>query len=162
MANPIGRILSTARDDVGLTTADIARITRIPKGSIVALEQDDFESLPAPVFVRGFIRAYCREVDVEPSEVLGRYDAQIHEAEMHRAAEDEQDLGPLLLVGSHVAPQSSDRGLQISHVLLLLLALATFIVAYVTAGLPSKAADEAALHDRASTTQQQTTPESHR
>ncbi len=155
MANPIGRLLSTARDDVGLTTTEIAKTTRIPAASILAMESGDFDVLPAPVFVRGFIRSYCREVDLDPTEVLGRYDAYIHEEE--RTAEFEEDgsnLGPLLLVGSDIGTQPSHRGLQISHMLLLLLALATFIIAYVTAGLPSSAADEAAVNDRADTIQQ--------
>lgn len=155
MSDPIGHILRTAREDCRLTTTDIAKITRIPEASIFAMEEGNFDSLPAPVFVRGFIRAYCREVDLEPDEVLGRYDTHLHENELKNAEEQDGNLGPLLLSGPEVG--GAHRGLQISHVLLLLLALATFIIAYVTAGVPSS---EDPASNEASTTHQTTTTSS--
>lgn len=157
MADSVGQILSEAREECGLTTMDLAKITRIPHGSIIALEEGNFDSLPAPVFVRGFIRAYCREVDVDPTEVLEQYDAHLHETQLSLDEEGPSNLGPLLFVGSDVPAQPSHRGLQISHVLLLLLALATFIIAYVTAGLPSSNAADTAQVDQASTEQTTTT-----
>ncbi len=161
MAETFGDILIEAREDAGLAPADLAKITKIPPASIRALESNDFEVLPAPVFVRGFIRAYCREVDVDPSEALMAYDAHLHEEEIVSEAladdmgdRDRTAMGPLLFVGTDNMPAaSSGRGLQIGHMLLLLLALVTFIIAYVTAGLPSQSDHRDAVQmDRASTT----------
>ena len=138
---------------------DVAKITRVPHASILSIEEGHYESLPAPVFVRGFIRAYCREVDLEPGEVLSRYDAYLLESELEGAEEQELNLAPLLLSGPEVG-SAAGRGLQISHVLLLLLALVTFIIAYVTAGVPSKAdVDDAAAQSEA-THQTTTSPPS--
>ena len=151
MLNPIGDMLVAAREAAGLTAVDIAKSTRIPKASILALEDGRFDALPAPVFVRGFLRAYCREVDLGAEDVLAQYDAWLHENDVRAEGEVESTLGPLVLVAGNDLPSApSHRGLQISHVLLLLLALATFIIAYVTTGLPSK--DQAPQNDRASTT----------
>ncbi len=153
IVDSIGNLLRNAREDCGLSATDIAKVTRIPEASVHALEDGEFDALPAPVFVRGFIRAYCREVDLEPDEVLGRYDSCLHERELHSERNPDNNLGPLLLSGPEVG--GSHRGLQISHVLLLLLAVATFIIAYVTAGVP--AAEEAPAQNEASTTHQTTT-----
>lgn len=144
MADPIGRILSAAREDCGLSIAGIAKVTRIPVASIMALEEGHFENLPAPVFVRGFIRSYCREVDLDPGEVLARYDSHLSQIAMEEPADNSGSLGPLLLGKTDIQPDGH-RGLQISHVLLLLLALVTFIIAYVSAGTtPTTAANNAA------------------
>ena len=120
---------------------------------ILSLEEDNFEALPAAVFVRGFIRSYAREVDLDPTEVLGRYENLLHENEITCEPEDGTSLGPLLFMRSDVPDQPSHRGLQISHVLLLMLALATFIIAYMTAGIPGKDQEAPVHHDQASTEQ---------
>jgi cytoskeletal protein RodZ len=156
MAESFGDILVEAREDVGLSPAELAKITRIPRSSIVALEGSDFDALPAPVFVRGFIRAYCREVDLDPSDALSAFDDHLHEEEIVGDNDSPDGLGPLLFVGSDVPQQPSGRGLQIGHMLLLLLALVTFIIAYVTSGIPSDHTRDVPM-DRASNTSQPAT-----
>ncbi|MFT5431170.1 MAG: cytoskeleton protein RodZ [Myxococcota bacterium] len=157
MAEPIGHIMKAAREDCGFSASDLAKITRIPSSSIVALEEGRFEALPASVFVRGFIRSYCREVDVDPTELLAQYDEHLHEAQLRDENNEDEPagLGPLLFVGgADGMPRRSHRGLQISHVLLVALALVTFIIAYVTAGVPTnKTADTAAQQAPAPATQ---------
>lgn len=144
MADPIGKILSAAREDCGLSIAGIAKVTRIPVSSIIALEAGQFDLLPAPVFVRGFIRSYAREVDLDPGEALARYDSHLSQSALEEPADNSGSLGPLILGKTDVQPDGH-RGLQISHVLLLVLALITFIIAYVSAGTsPTTAATNAA------------------
>ena len=43
---------------------------------VEALEADQHADLPAPVYVRGFIRAYCEQVGADPARALRLYDAQ--------------------------------------------------------------------------------------
>jgi len=52
---------------------DIARSTRVGRRHLEALETDTFGELPAPVFVKGFIRAYCEFLDSSAEEALGLY-----------------------------------------------------------------------------------------
>ena len=136
MSDPIGKILSAAREDAGLTVIELARITRIPATSIYALEEGRFESLPASVFVRGFIRNYCREVGLDPSDILAQYDGYLHETRLMNDDSNEQQVRLLLLPKAELHAHSH-RGLEISHVLLVLLAVVSFIIAYLTAGVPS-------------------------
>ena len=100
MKEPVGTYLSAAREYSALSVSDLASTTRIPKASIVALESDDYDSLPAPVFVRGFIRCYCREVDADPAEALRRYEKHLYESDIVNESEARPELPSLVLVGS--------------------------------------------------------------
>ena len=51
----------------------IANATKISKRYLEALERGDFSKLPAPVFTRGFIRAYAGYLGIEPEEMVNAY-----------------------------------------------------------------------------------------
>ena len=71
------RGLRTAR---GASLDDIARATRVGRRHLEALEADESAELPAPVFVKGFIRAYCEFLEARPDEALERYRRQAEHA----------------------------------------------------------------------------------
>lgn len=68
-----GAYLRSQRERRDLSLADIARITKIPRRSLAFLEDGAFESLPAEVFVRGFLRSYARCVGMDPEDTVARY-----------------------------------------------------------------------------------------
>jgi cytoskeleton protein RodZ len=49
--------------------------TRIASRVLAALEEERLDALPAPVYVRGFIRAACAQLGLAPEEALERYEA---------------------------------------------------------------------------------------
>jgi len=57
----------------GVSLDDIARSTRVGRGHLEALESGSWGDLPSPVFVKGFIRAYCEFLEASPNEALGLY-----------------------------------------------------------------------------------------
>ena len=57
----------------GVSLDYIARSTRVGRRHLEALESDSWGELPAPVFVKGFIRAYCDFLDAPSDEALGVY-----------------------------------------------------------------------------------------
>lgn len=67
-----GRFLKQHREGRGLSRDDLARITRISPGVIVALEEGQTERLPAQVFVQNYVRSYARAVGLVEQEVLNR------------------------------------------------------------------------------------------
>jgi len=69
----LGLYLRGLREATGTSLDDIARSTRVGRRHLEALESDTFGELPAPVFVKGFIRAYCEFLDASPEEALGLY-----------------------------------------------------------------------------------------
>src|SRR5712692_5751037 len=69
----LGPYLSGLRQERGLSIEEMARATRVASSYLEALEREDFGALPAPVFTKGFIRAYCQVVGASPDEALTRY-----------------------------------------------------------------------------------------
>src|SRR5262245_3976871 len=69
----LGQCLHEMRARRGLTLDEIAQVTRIGKRHLVALEAEDFSELPAPVFVKGFLRSYCDALQEPCDEALGLY-----------------------------------------------------------------------------------------
>jgi cytoskeletal protein RodZ len=69
----LGIRLRELREAKGVSLDDIARSTRVGRPHLEALEREDWAELPAPVFVKGFIRAYCDFLDAPAAEALGLY-----------------------------------------------------------------------------------------
>ena len=69
----LGIRLRELREAKGVSLDDIARSTRVGRGHLEALESDSWGDLPSPVFVKGFIRAYCEFLEASPDEALGLY-----------------------------------------------------------------------------------------
>lgn len=87
-----GTLLAAARIRHGMPLAEIAARTRIARHLLEALESETWSDLPAPVYVRGFIRLYAREVGLDPRIPLGMLDTQTEarvEAEVRAQTEAE-------------------------------------------------------------------------
>jgi cytoskeleton protein RodZ len=69
----LGQYLSGLRQEHGFSIDEMARATRVAPRYLEALERDDLTALPAPVFTRGYIRAYCQALGVSADEALDRY-----------------------------------------------------------------------------------------
>ncbi len=69
----IGNDLRSARQARRLSIDDIARETKVPPTLLRALEQNQFEALPGGLFTRGYLRAYARQVGLDPERIVERY-----------------------------------------------------------------------------------------
>lgn len=70
-----GARLQSARQERGLEVAVAAQALHVAPRIIEAIEADRYEVFDAPVYARGFLRAYARLLNVPADEVLARYDA---------------------------------------------------------------------------------------
>ena len=61
----IGHLLRRARRKRGVSLEDAERATRIRKDYLEKLESDDHATLPEPIYVRGFVRAYADYLDLD-------------------------------------------------------------------------------------------------
>jgi transcriptional regulator with XRE-family HTH domain len=66
----LGSMLIRAREARGLTLEDAERDTRISRRYLLALENEEFEVIPAPVYARGFLRSYSQYLGLDPKEAL--------------------------------------------------------------------------------------------
>lgn len=69
----LGDDLRLARERAGISLHGLSERTKIREGLLDAIEHDDFARLPAGLLTRGFLRAYTREVGLEPESIVKRY-----------------------------------------------------------------------------------------
>jgi cytoskeleton protein RodZ len=69
----IGERLRSARQALGLSLEEIENVTRIRRSFLVALEQETFDVLPGPAYVRGFLRTYAAYLGIPLEELLELY-----------------------------------------------------------------------------------------
>jgi cytoskeleton protein RodZ len=107
------------REHRGVSLDEVARLTRVAPRYLEALEADDLSGLPAPVFVRGFIRAYCHALGESPATALSLYQGQagLPPAPVAR---------PPLAVGAPGRDPGRRSTVLVSFVLLVILGVALF------------------------------------
>ncbi|HEY7039937.1 MAG TPA: helix-turn-helix domain-containing protein [Methylomirabilota bacterium] len=74
-AGSLGAHLRSLREAKQSSLEDMARSTRVGIRHLEALEEERLADLPSPVFVRGFIRAYCGFLRENPRTALDHYQA---------------------------------------------------------------------------------------
>ena len=73
------------RRQLVLSITELAYRTKISEATLLAIERNDLKALPGGIYLRGFLRAYAREVGCDPEEIVARYRTQSNEeAESNR------------------------------------------------------------------------------
>ena len=67
-----GNLLREAREAHGLHIDMVAAALKVPTRKLQALEDDDIEALPDPVFTRALAASVCRALRVDPAPVLAK------------------------------------------------------------------------------------------
>ncbi len=98
---PIGALLREAREQSGLSAAEISERTRIQLYKIEALESGDFVHLPDGVYLDGIVRAYARELGLEPGPLIER---------LHRERPPVAQDWVAVLKGIYASRQRKGRG----------------------------------------------------
>jgi cytoskeleton protein RodZ len=70
----IGEILLAAREREGRSLEFMSEETKIPKQMLQFLETDNFEAIPAKVYVRGFLKTYASALGLEVQHILSKYE----------------------------------------------------------------------------------------
>jgi cytoskeletal protein RodZ len=72
----VGEILLAARERRGLSLEEVSQESRIAAKNLEYLETDNFEALPAKVYVRGFLRTYAAFLGLDVEHLLNKYEVQ--------------------------------------------------------------------------------------
>jgi cytoskeleton protein RodZ len=75
-----GAVLAAKRGERGLTIRNAAAATRIRPDYLAALEADDLERLPGPVYVKGYLRTYARYLGIDPEPLVQMLPAGVEDA----------------------------------------------------------------------------------
>jgi len=101
---------------------EVVARTKIPQRSLEMLERDDFASLPADVFVRGFIRGYAGAVGLDPARAIAVYDR-------NRVVPIDPHVTPAPAAPIPIeAPGQSRRRVGMALVMLIVIILATLTI----------------------------------
>src|SRR5258706_11654879 len=76
-ARSFGDALTMERERQGLSINELAARLRLRPKQIAALEQEQFQQLPASAFVRGFVRNYAKELRLAPEALLAQVNARL-------------------------------------------------------------------------------------
>lgn len=68
-----GAMLREARESLGISIGDVSSRTRLSVDQIRAIEEEDLERLPEPVYVRAFLRAYAKAIGIDYEPVVNDY-----------------------------------------------------------------------------------------
>jgi len=69
-----GNVLKTERERQQKPLKDVARKLKINIKYLEAIEEDDYDVLPADVFARSYIRLYADELDLDSTKLLGLFE----------------------------------------------------------------------------------------
>jgi cytoskeleton protein RodZ len=72
----VGAALRDAREQRGLSLDQLSHGTKISVTILQAIEHNRIDRLPDGIYLRGFLRAYAREVGLNPEDTVRRYLAQ--------------------------------------------------------------------------------------
>lgn len=68
-----GRLLAKVRESLGIEIEEISRHTKISPAYLRAIEAEDFASLPALVYTRGFVQQLAKYLHLDPAQVSRTY-----------------------------------------------------------------------------------------
>ena len=66
--------LAKFREEKGISLHEISTKLNIPEKFLLAIEELNFDELPAPIFAKSQIKKYCSFFDLEPSIILEKYE----------------------------------------------------------------------------------------
>ena len=98
----IGQILNQEREHKGLTLKQVSDVTCISKSQLEAIEKGNYSKLPAKAYIRGFIQAYCKVLDLDSAPLLEIF-GTTHINEMAKLKETkdlDKDFERLFTLGS--------------------------------------------------------------
>ena len=105
----IGSELKAARKKAGISVDVIARRTKINVSKLVALEKNDFKNLPTGLYLFSAVRAYAREVSIDPEPIVQRLRAEFGDKDALDALHALAATGALDAKNSAGAKESRDE-----------------------------------------------------
>ena len=69
----LGRLLRTSREERHIDLDAVVKATKVRRHYLEALENEDWETLPSQVFVKGFLRSYAEFLGLDKDMVLDYY-----------------------------------------------------------------------------------------
>lgn len=89
----VGAFLKRAREERNIPLEDVSAVSKINVKLLAHLEAGNYDQLPNPVFVRGYLKAYANYIGIDSKEVVGRFDEQFQSKDKKRIFLAPQNIG---------------------------------------------------------------------
>ncbi|MBW7469609.1 RodZ domain-containing protein [Marinobacter sp. F4218] len=93
-SDPVGQQLQRAREQRGLSADDVAKAQHLRPAVIQAIEAGDYKKIDSELFLKGYVRAYAKQVGLEASDVIADLDRELEP--MRQEREQEFEANPLV------------------------------------------------------------------
>lgn len=115
--HPVLLPLSQLRIEKNLTAEFAASSLRLKTAQILALEQQDWQRLPGPAYIKGFLRSYCKFLQVDAQPYVEQYDQSTRPAQPPSQQPFAQSAVPLApaVAPSAVSAVLGDPQLPLAH-----------------------------------------------
>jgi cytoskeletal protein RodZ len=70
----LGELLKRGRELKNISLRELAKKTKVREHFLKAIEEDKFELLPSPVYIKGFLTAYAKSIGLDSHDILLRYE----------------------------------------------------------------------------------------
>ncbi len=144
----LGRMLRSAREARDLSVEDLAHLLRLEPKIVRALESEDFDHLPPPAFVRGYLRAIAKEHGMDSAAFLAVFE--------QRAGNEEPELADFK---SRAPLQITSESNLVRYTTVTLVLLLVVLIALWWRAQDHGALDLDALVEQPGPSESETTPE---
>ncbi len=134
-AATVGSYLREVRESRGIGLDEAARVTRIGRNYLAAIEAEMFDKLPSTAYVKGFLRVYADYLGLSGDEVIGMFDRS-GKLRQDQPSGDASDDRPRQRIKKGI-------GLPGRWLVPLLLLVVVVVTAYFIGDNPAKRPDEA-------------------
>lgn len=94
MKPPAGQQLQKAREAAGLSVSDVAGAQHLRPSVIQAIESGDYSQIDSELFLKGYVRAYAKQVGLNADAVIADLDQELEPIRQQR--EQEYEANPLV------------------------------------------------------------------
>ncbi|MBV8066490.1 MAG: helix-turn-helix domain-containing protein, partial [Candidatus Eremiobacteraeota bacterium] len=117
-SDALGERFRAAREARGLSLSDVAEQIRIRSVYLAAIEDENWRTIGAPVYIRGFLRTYARFLGLDPEEAVAAF---------NRA----QPAVPASIVASEGEPATRPAARHGSSLVWIAAVVAVLLIAFV-------------------------------
>ncbi len=94
-----GDRLQAARIENGMSIEDIAMRMHLSVGILKSIEENNFDDITAPIFVKGYLRAYARIVSLGEDEMIEQY--------LNYYSDEDPPISPISNLSAEISPDDA-------------------------------------------------------
>lgn len=88
-----GQVFTAAREHKNVNIRQVSEVTKMRESYIQALERDDYEAFSSDVHLRGFMKIYCRYLELDDVKILALYRRSV-ETKPEKSDKEESETKP--------------------------------------------------------------------